>query len=124
MEGLGLCISPVVSQPLAMSSVKQALSMGPLGPNPLLPSSTCALSQAATWAPDQPVSASGEKALAQNVPLGQETMVMLQGQKAIQRKSLSPFKDTTTALSSEQRAQKIKTVANGRTFSRLPRWLR
>ena len=37
----------------------------------------------------------------------EETMVMFQGQKAIQRKSLSPFKDTTTALSSEQPAQKI-----------------
>ena len=31
----------------------------------------------------------------------EETMVMLQGQKAMQRKSLSPFKGTAMALSFE-----------------------
>ena len=37
----------------------------------------------------------------------EETMVMLQGQKAMQRKSLSPSKGTATALSFEQPAQKM-----------------
>ena len=37
----------------------------------------------------------------------EETMVMLQGQKAMQRKSLSPFKGTATALSFERPAQKM-----------------
>ena len=66
----GLSFSPAVSQPLAVSSVKQALSTDPLVPNRLLPSSTRALSQEATWATDQLISASGKRVLAQNVPLG------------------------------------------------------
>ena len=96
-----------MSQPLAVSSMKQALSTDPLVPNQLLPSSTCALSQEATWAQINS-SQHLEKGCWLRMSLwDEETMVMLQGQKAIQRKSLRPFKGTTTALSFEQSAQKM-----------------